>query len=105
MASAGVAGALFIRDDFHPANLTAERRMNTDFISSKTAAGGGALPPGWLKQKVPRKSNHPQQHADNDNSPGDVQFCLEFVILGGNSVQQMIDCTALQLPSCHGNNI
>jgi len=48
-------------------------------------------------------NNDCQHETDDNNGADDVQFCLVFVIAGGNSIQQMIERATFDMPSCHGN--
>lgn len=48
------------------------------------------------------QTNSAQNQADNHYRPHEVQFSLEFVVAGRNSVERMINGTAF-FPGCHGN--
>lgn len=53
-------------------------------------------------QKESCKKHESQHKPNNDNGTQNIQFSLEFVVAGRNSVQQMVEPTAF-FPSCHGN--
>jgi hypothetical protein len=62
-------------------------------------------PAQWrLKQNEPHKQDESQNKANNDDCAGGIEFSLEFVVNGSNSVQQMINGAALQIPKCHGHD-
>jgi hypothetical protein len=90
--------------------------MNSDFIKKRNTSGTvtAGVPAEYgdsnrqisltTEQDQSSKSYDPQCKKNNHNRTEDVQFGLEFVIDGRNSVEQMIDGASLMFDNacCHG---
>jgi hypothetical protein len=123
MARLGIVHALLIRDNFHEGNLIGGEQMNRDFIRKffgkicqiskqedshlelrRKPLEAAKISPALLgdQQNQSHKANRSQHEPDDHKHTQNIQFGLEFVVAGGNSVERMIDGTAF-FPSCHGN--
>jgi hypothetical protein len=119
MAGARVVRAFLIRDNFHARNLIADRGLKRDFVGKISLAPHPSKDYGtkersrtcqceWqiavkyrLANQISHKSHYSHTKGEDNHRPQNIQFSLEFMIAGDNSVQQMVHDTALFFPRCH----